>query len=130
MASFASHSSIASRATQARALAGSETPIGLEVELHAPFFDILKEERARLGPVTKQDQDWLAKLTVDMVDRLIREEVSNVGFWKSGPRQEELRSHLFMFLDENEIVDFDDAERVAERLLDLARANHDKLVKP
>ncbi len=108
---------------------GNETPTGLDPEVHAPFFAILAEERARLGPVTKQDEDWLAALTVDMVDRLIREEVRNVGFWKSGPRQDELRSHLFMFLDENEIVEFDDAERVAERLLELAKANHDQLVR-
>lgn len=108
----------------------AETPTGLDPEIHAPFFDLLVEERAKLGPVTQGDRAWLATLTVDMVDRLIRGEVSNVGFWKSGPRQEELRSLLFMFLDENEIVEFDDAETVAERLLDLAKANHDKLVRP
>jgi len=53
--------------------------------------------------------------------------VSNVGFWKSAPRQEELRSRLFVFLDDNSIVDFDRADEVADRLVDLAKANQHKL---
>jgi hypothetical protein len=36
--------------------------------------------------------------------------VSNVGFWKSATRQEELRGKIFMFLDENDVVDFDRAD--------------------
>jgi len=66
-----------------------------------------------------------------MVDRLIREAVRNVGFWQahSATRQEELRGQLFMFLDENEIVEFDDAEPVADRLMELAKAIHAKLVR-
>jgi type I restriction enzyme R subunit len=107
----------------------AETPAGLDPELHAPFFDLLAEERGKLGPVTQADQTWLATLAIEMVERLIRDAVSNVGFWKSGARQDELRGHLFMFLDENDIVEFDDAEAVTERLMELAKANHGKLVR-
>lgn len=103
-----------------------ETP-GLDAQIHAPFFDILKEERGRTSPVRKADQQWLADLTLDMVDRLIRDEVSNVGFWKSATRQEDLRGKLFVFLDDNNVVDFDRADAVADRLMDLAKANHERL---
>lgn len=107
-----------------------ETFAGLDPERHAPFFDVLVQERAKLGAVTLKDRHWLAELTIEMVERLIRDAIGNAGFWKSGPRQEELHGHLFMFLDENDIVEFDDAEAVAGRLLELAKANHGKLAKP
>ena len=55
--------------------------------------------------------------------------VSVVGFWKNATRQEELRARIFMFLDENEIVDFDRCDTVADRLMELAKANHEKLVE-
>ena len=79
--------------------------------------------------MSQKDQQWLANLTLDMVDRLIRDEVSNVGFWKSATRQEELRGKLFVFLDDNNIIDFDSADAVADRLMDLAKANHERLTR-
>ncbi len=104
-----------------------ESIAGLDPQIHAPFFDVLQEERRKQGAMTASDVKWLADLTVQMVDRIIRDEVSNVGFWKSAPRQEELRGKLFIFLDDNSIVDFDRADAVADRLMDLAKANHEKL---
>jgi type I restriction enzyme R subunit len=102
---------------------------GLDPHIHAPFFDLLKAERGKTSPVSKKDQEWLAERTLDLVDRVIRDEVSNVGFWKSATRQEDLRGKLFMFLDENDVVDFDDADAVADRLMDLAKANHERLTR-
>lgn len=66
---------------------------------------------------------------LDMVERLIRDAVNNVGFWASAPRQAELRGRLVIFLDENELVDIERAEAVAARLMDLARANQGKLLR-
>ncbi len=106
-----------------------ESVPGLDPQIHAPFFDILKEERGKTSPVSKKDQQWLAELTLDMVDRLIRDEVSNVGFWKSATRQEDLRGKIFVFLDDNNLIDFDRADAVADRLMDLAKANHAKLTR-
>jgi type I restriction enzyme R subunit len=103
--------------------------IGLDPELHAPFFDLLKQEREKQAPVRGADAKWLADLAVDLVDRLIRPSVGVVGFWKNAPRQNELRGRIFMFLDENEIVEFDRAEAVADRLMELAKANDHKLTR-
>jgi type I restriction enzyme, R subunit len=102
---------------------------GLDPELHAPFYDVLREERAKETPVGAADKKWLADLTVDMVERIVRDAVSIVGFWKSAPRQEELRGKLFVFIDDNEVVDFDRADAVADRLMDLAKANQHKLAR-
>jgi hypothetical protein len=84
---------------------------GLDPQIHAPFFDVLKQERGKSAPVSKKDQQWLAELTLDMVERLIRDEVSNVDFWKSATRREDLRGKLFMFLDENDVVSFEATTR-------------------
>jgi type I restriction enzyme R subunit len=108
-----------------------ETQSGLDPERHAPFFDILKEERAKLGPVTKKDQEWLAGLTRDLVDGLITAAVSNVGFEKSGQQQRELQGQVFTFLHDTEVVgeDLDAKDAVADRLVELAKANRGKLAR-
>lgn len=105
--------------------------LGLDPDLHAPFFDLLKQEREKEHPVTGDDAAWLAGLTVELVDRVLRDAVSVVDFWKNATRQEELRSRVFLFLDETEIItDFDRVDAVADRLMELAKANHHKLTRP
>ncbi|MBZ0116161.1 MAG: DUF3387 domain-containing protein [Sandaracinaceae bacterium] len=101
----------------------------LDPQLHAPFFDVLKEEREKQAPVHGADRRWLAGLTIEMVERIVRDDVRIVGFWKNVPRQEELRSRLFVFLDENELIEFERLDAVADRLMELAKANHDKLAR-
>ncbi len=101
--------------------------VGLDPPIHAPFFDLLREEREKEAPVHGADVQWLAQLTVQLVDE-IRRAVAVVGFWKSPTRQQELQGQVFVFLDDNEIVDFDRAEEVADRLVELAKANHHRLV--
>ena len=101
---------------------------GLDPQTQAPFFAILKEERQKHEPVTPSDTKWLTELTVQLVAN-IRAEVSIVDFWKNAHAQEVLRGALFMFVTDHEIVPFESADHVADRLLELARANHEKLVK-
>lgn len=102
---------------------------GLDPQTQAPFFAILKEERQNHQLVTASDARWLAGLTVQLV-ATIRAEVGVVGFWKNAHAQEVLRGAVFTFLDDHEIVPFDSADAVADRLLELAKANHARLVKP
>lgn len=103
--------------------------LALDPQLHAPFFDLLKQAREREAPVHGADAKWLADLAVGLVDRVVRPEIRSVGFWKNAPRQEELRGRIFMFVDENEVVSFDHADALADQLMELAKANHDKLTK-
>lgn len=108
---------------------GKDDDVGLDPELHAPFFDLLKQEREKEAPVRTEDVKWLADLAVQLVESVVRPAVHVVGFWKNAPRQEELRGQIFMFLDESEIVDFDRADEVADRLMELAKANDHKLTR-
>jgi type I restriction enzyme R subunit len=101
---------------------------GLDPQIHAPFFAILKEERQKQQPVSASDAKWLAGLTMQLV-ATIRAEVGVVGFWKNAYAQEVLRGAVFTFLDDHEIVPLDCADGVADRVLELAKANHAKLVQ-
>jgi hypothetical protein len=50
-----------------------------------------------------------------------------VGFWSNLHAQEVLRSEIFTFLDDYEIVEFDRADAVAGRIMELAKANQHNL---
>jgi type I restriction enzyme R subunit len=104
-----------------------EAGLGLDQQLEAPFFDVLKQEREKEAPVLGADVKWLADKTKELVEN-IRQSVNVVGFLKNSVRQQELHGQLFVFLTDHEIVDFDNADTVADRLLELAKANHEKLV--
>ena len=106
-----------------------ETVEGLDAQRHAPFFDVLKHEHGKRTSVAAMDPTRLAALTVEMVDQVIHDEVRNVGFWKSAPRQRALHGELVEFLDGHEIVEFERVDAVADRLMELAKANHERLVK-
>jgi type I restriction enzyme R subunit len=101
---------------------------GLDPQTEAPFFAVLKEERQKHQAVGGSDAKWLTGLTAQLV-ATIRGEIGVVGFWKNAHAQDVLRSAVFTFLDDNEIVPFDSADAVADRLLELAKANHPRLVK-
>lgn len=104
-----------------------EAPVGLDPQTHAPFLAVLKEEREKEGPVSDADVAWLARLTIELVDH-IRSQTSVVGFWSNSYAREVLRGEIFTFLDDYEIVPFEDADAVADRLMALAKANQDRLV--
>ena len=93
----------------------------------APFFAVLEEERKKHQPVDEQGSRWLAELTVRLV-ALLRTELGVVGFWKNAQLQAELGGKLFMFLDDQEVVPFERVEAVRDRLMELAKSNHEKLV--
>ena len=73
----------------------------------------------------------LAKLLGEDGRRGSSEEVVRVHLDNEGgaARQEDLRGKLFVFLYDNNVVDFDRADAVADRLMDLAKANHAKLAR-
>ncbi len=106
----------------------TDADLGLDAETEMPFYDLLADERGREQPVTGSDRPWLAGHTSQLVS-VITDAIGVVGFWKNATRQQELRGLIFQFLDDNEIIDFDRADAVADRLLELAKANRHKLVR-
>jgi len=103
-----------------------DTP-GLDPQTQAPFFDLLKQEALGEATPGDADRDRLASLTVELVDH-IQQEIGIVGFWSRAPAQEGLRSWIFMTLDDANLLPFERLEPVADRLMELAKANHHRLV--
>jgi len=101
---------------------------GLDPQTQAPFHDVLRHEQQSAGSVTSEEAQRLREQTVALVE-LIRSEVGVVGFLKSSILQQQLRGQVFSFLADNDVVPFERADAVADRLMELARAIHEKLVR-
>jgi len=101
---------------------------GLDPETQQPFFDLLKQEA--VGDATLEDaaQEHLCDLTVELVEH-IQQEIAIVGFWSRAQAQAGLRSWIFQTLDDADLLDFDQIDPVADRLMELAKANHHRLVR-
>jgi len=105
---------------------------GLDPVTEAPFYDLLKRELADEGKtVSKPAEALLRVLTVDLVDR-IKAEVCLVGFWHNAYAQNTLRAWVATrlaepMLDGADLFDFGRATPVADRLVELAKANHARL---
>lgn len=99
---------------------------GLDPTLEAPFFDLLKQEIEHDHKMPESERAQLVQQTRDLVG-LVRRESTLIGFWKNASRQEELRGQVFTFLTDLDLVDFDRADEVADRIMELAKANQDKL---
>ncbi len=92
------------------------------------FLDVLQEQFLRDGAVDQATTDRLREVTADLVDH-IRQEIALVGFWQRSPAREALRGWIFQTLDGADVLPFERLEPVADRLMELAEANHHRLVR-
>jgi len=92
---------------------------GLDPKTQLPFLNILGEH-------SQIELPKLAQATVEIVDR-IRQEVRRVN-WANPIVQEDLRRWIAYYLDTNDLVDYDQLEEVADKLVQLARKNRDSLM--
>jgi type I restriction enzyme R subunit len=99
----------------------------LDPRTQAPFLGLLVDEQQTSGSFDKQDLSRRAQLTVEMVDH-IRQEIRTVDFWRNTHAQNVLRGWLVNFLDENDLIAFKRQEAVADRIVDLARHLHTRLI--
>jgi type I restriction enzyme R subunit len=105
---------------------------GLDPVTEAPFYDLLKRELTDEGrPVSSPGEALLRELTVDLVLR-IKAEISLVGFWHNAYAQNTLRAWLARrlaepMIDGEDLFDFARTGPVADRLVELAKANHARL---
>ena len=97
-------------------------------EHYLPFYRMLKvaacgDEEPDLVTATT-----LIDLVTELVDH-ISSEVKTSSFWQPHRKamQEELQQHIFERLMDTALVDFDHAEPLVDKLLELARANSYKL---
>lgn len=96
-----------------------------------PFLRLLTEEA--LGKDTTPDEAMSVKLmdaTAEMLD-IILDEVRIPGFWKPAriPDQERLHGRLFEELFGRKLMPVAKTEAVVDKLLELARANHERLMR-
>jgi len=106
---------------------------GLDPATEAPFYDLLKRElvdegRAVSGPA----EALLRDLTVGLVSH-IKAEIGLVGFWHNSYAQNTLRSWVAIqlaapMIDGEDLFDFTRITPVADLLVELANANHARLV--
>ena len=100
-----------------------EDTTGLHPQTQAPFLGILMEEADASGVDRQEALKKLVPLTVDLVEH-IKQEIGIRDFWRNTYRQEVLRGYIAHFLDEHDVTPFDRQERVADRLVHLAKARH------
>lgn len=98
---------------------------GLDPKTQAPFLGILVEEADE--PVSPERLQQLAALTVELVAH-IQQQIRAVDFWRNLPAQNVLRSWLVTYLDNHDAVPYTRLRPTADRLVDLAKALHTRLV--
>jgi len=106
---------------------------GLNPVTEAPFYDLLKRELTDEGKTVSIPAEALLRdLTVDVVTH-IKAEISLIGFWHNTYAQNTLRAWVATqlaepMIDGADLFDFDRTTPVADRVVELAKANHARLV--
>jgi len=99
---------------------------GLDPETQAPFYDLLRVETTGDKKLTGEALEQMCTLTVELVAHL-QQEIGIVGFWSKAQAQADLRSWVFQTLDDADVLPFDKLDAVADKLMELAKANHHRL---
>ena len=106
---------------------------GLNPVTEAPFYDLLKRELSDEGKaISSPLETLLRELTVEVATH-IKAEISLVGFWHNTYAQNTLRAWLATrlaepMIDGDDLFDFTRTTPVADRVVELAKANHARLV--
>jgi len=100
---------------------------GLDPRTQAPFLGILLEEATVDGSISKDRLPAFIAATVELVDH-IRQEIGVVDFWRNLHAQNLLRSWTVRFLDEQDLVPYDRQRPAADRVVELAKALHARLM--
>lgn len=99
---------------------------------YLPFLRLLTQ--AKLGDDAKPDAATAAALTEATVEvvEIITDELRIPGFWKPAhtPDQERLRGRLFEELFNRRLLPTDKVDATVDKLMELARSNQAKLLKP
>jgi type I restriction enzyme R subunit len=106
---------------------GNESSFGLDPRTQAPFTRVLLEEMGAGDAPTEAQIKRASEVTLELVDHF-RQEIRLVDFWRNAQAQQVLKGWVFELLDHRDLIDFKKARAVADRLVDLAKALHDRLV--
>lgn len=101
---------------------------GLDPQTQAPFLGILKQAYADDGEVSADEMKRLCSITVELVDH-VQQEARLVGFLRNAHAQEVLHKWVVRFLDDHDLLDWDKLSEVADRVVELAKVNHERLTR-
>lgn len=106
---------------------GEESAFGPDPKTQAPFARVLLEEMGAGEDPTADQVRKATEVTLELVEHL-RQEIRIVDFWRNPQAQGVLKGWVFDLLDRHDTVPFKKTRAVADRLVDLAKALHDRLV--
>lgn len=105
----------------------SSDQTGLDPRTQAPFLGILVEELGKIETASPESLDTLIPLTVELVEH-IRQEIRIVDFWRNTHAQNVLRGWIVRLLDDRDAVPFNRQQAISDRLVELAKALHTRLL--
>jgi type I restriction enzyme R subunit len=100
----------------------------LDPRVQVPFVRLVLEACSQGRTLTEAQSTAAISATLEMVDR-IRQEVRKVGFWKNPPLRELLTKTLVRDLDRSGICRAGGERDLAQRLVALAKENHENLTR-
>jgi type I restriction enzyme R subunit len=105
-----------------------ENDTGLNGQTQLPFYVLLVEEyQSAGGDLTEEIKKGLIEMAVEAVEQ-ISQQIALVNFWSDTNKQNVLRGRLIELLDYSNIFEFRTLEATADRMLELARHLHYRLV--
>ncbi len=99
---------------------------GLEPKTQVPFVRLMLEFCFPNADADDSQRHALIAATLDLVKR-IRREIRLVGFWRNPDARERLTKGLVRDLDETELCPLGQGRDLAQRLVALAKENHEAL---
>ena len=102
---------------------------GLDAKVQVPFVRLVLEECGNGRELNESQRQAALRATLEMVER-IRQELRKVGFWKNEAMRELLTRALVRDLDRAGICRAGGERDLAQRLVALARENHEHLARP
>jgi type I restriction enzyme, R subunit len=98
-------------------------------EHYSPFLRLMVDPAAGDREITDAERKLLVDLTVEVVDTISAELVPN--FWRPNrqPAQDALNTRIFELLMKSRLMPTPQIEALVDKLMELARANHDRLMK-
>jgi type I restriction enzyme, R subunit len=98
-------------------------------EHYGPFLRLVVDAAVGDAALTDAERKKLVDLTVEVVDTISAELTPN--FWRPNrqPAQDALNTRVFELLMRSRLLPTPQIEALVDKLMELARANHDKLLK-
>jgi type I restriction enzyme R subunit len=100
----------------------------LDPDAQVPFVRMVLEECDPDNSWSEAQRSRALAATIDMVER-IRQELRKAGFWKNKDMREVLTKALKRDLDDAGLATATAARELAQKLVELARENHESLVR-